>query len=86
MVRLEMAEAGAASPASLARAQRLVDEAAEVLGRTGNRYLQARAAGVRARLALAAGRADALDEIEAAAAAFRALGCEREAREVEDLV
>ncbi len=86
VVRLEMAEAGAASPASLARAQRLVDEAAEVLGRTGNRYLQARAAGVRARLALAAGRADALDEIEAAAAAFRALGCEREAREVEDLV
>jgi hypothetical protein len=86
VVRLEVAEMWAASPSSLARAERLLAEAADVLGRTENRYLQARAAGVRARLSLAAGRADALDLVEGAAAAFRALGLEREAREVEGLV
>ncbi len=85
-VRLEMAEMYAVSSESLGRAERLVREAADALGRTDNRYLQARAAGIQARLALAAGHADALDDIERAAAAFRALGLEREAREVEGLV
>ncbi len=86
VVRLEMAEMYAATPASLGRAERLLREAIDALGRTDNRYLQARAAGVRARLAFAAGHEDALDDVEHAAAAFRALGLEREAREVEGLV
>ena len=86
VVRLEMAEMWAASPSARGRAERLLEEAARALGRTENRYLQARAAAVRARLALAADRADALEAVEAAAAAYRALGLEREAREVEALV
>lgn len=86
VVRLEIAEMWAASPSTRARAERLLEEAARGLGRTENRYLQARAAVVRARLALAADQADALDRVVAAAAAYRALGLEREAREVEALV
>jgi hypothetical protein len=85
-VRLEMAEMYAVTPESRGRAERLVREAVDALGRTDNRYLRARAAGMQARLALAAGHADALDDLERAAAAFRALGLEREAREVEGLV
>lgn len=49
----------------------------------GNRYLAARVARARARVELAAGRPDALDVIAAASAAFRDLGLEREAEEVE---
>jgi hypothetical protein len=86
VVRLEAAEMWATSPESRVRAERFLREAADALSRTDNRYLQARAAGVRARLALAAERADALDLVEEAAAAFRALGREQEAREVEGLV
>jgi hypothetical protein len=48
-----------------------------------NRYLAARLARARARVALAADRPDALDAVTAAAAAFRDLGLEREAEEVE---
>ncbi len=86
VVRLEMAEMWAGSRSARSRADRLVREATDALQRTENRYLLARAARARARLALAAGRADALDEIETAAAAFRALGWEREAQEVEGFV
>lgn len=86
VVRLEMAELWAASRSTRGRAERLLDEAARALGRTENRFLQARADAVRARLALAADQAGALDAVEAAAAAYRALGLEREAREVEALV
>jgi hypothetical protein len=48
-----------------------------------NRYLAARLARARARVALSADRPDALDAVTAAAAAFRDLGLEREAEEVE---
>lgn len=86
VVRLEMAEMWAGSPSARSRADRFLREATDALQPTENRYLLARAARVRALLALAADRADALDEIESAAAAFRALGWEREAQEVEGLV
>lgn len=86
VVHLEMAEMLGAHPRTLGRAERLLHEAAAALETAGNRYLAARAARVRARLALAAGLPEALDDVEHAAAAFRALGCEGEAREVEALV
>lgn len=84
-IQLEMAEMFAADVRTLGRAELLL-RAAEILEAAGNRYLCARAYRIHARLALAAGRPNALDEVERAAAAFRALGCEREAREVEALV
>lgn len=68
------------------QAERLLREAAQALHHTENRYLLALLARARAREALAAGRDDALDHLEAAVAAFRALGCDREAREVEQLL
>ena len=68
------------------RAGRFAGDAVDALRHTGNRYLQARAARAEAHAALAAGRPDALDLIMAAAASFRALGCEWEARQVEGLV
>ncbi len=86
VVQLEAAEGLAAYPDGTGRAERLLREAEDALAAAGNRYLAARAARARARLALAAGRSDALDEVERAAAAFRALGCDREAREVEALL
>ena len=68
------------------RAERLAADAADALGATPNRYLSARALRAQARAALAADRADALDLLAAAAAEFRALGCEWDARQVEGLV
>src|SRR5579875_1919413 len=68
------------------RAVRIARDAALVLHDTGNRYLEARAARAEAHAALAAGRPDAVDLVVAAAASFRALECEWEARQVEALV
>jgi len=85
-VQIEMVERLAPSLGSRLPVERLLHEATQALGRTGNRYLLARAARAQASLALAADRPDALDRLEAAAAAFRALGCEEEAREVERLL
>ncbi len=86
VIQLEMAEMLAGDARTLGRADLLLRDAAGALETAGNRYLAARAGRVRARLALAAGRPDALDEVERAAAAFRALGCGREAEEVDALV
>jgi len=85
VVRCDFAEA-LATGGEAGRAELFAGEAADALRGTGNRYLQARAARAEARAALAAGRADALDRVVAAAAAFRALGCEWEARQVEAFV
>jgi len=85
VVRCDFAEALAAG-GDAGRAELLAGEAAAALRGTGNRYLQARAARAEARAALAAGRPDALDRVVTAAAAFRALGCEWDARQVEALV
>jgi hypothetical protein len=57
-----------------------------MLRATSNRYLSARALRAEARAALAADSPDALDLIAAAAAEYRALGCEWDARQVEALV
>jgi len=86
VAELEAADRLAAYPEGRGRADRLIHDAAGALEAAGHRYLAARAARVRARLALAAGRPDALDEVERAAAAFRTLGCEEDAREVEALL
>ncbi len=88
-VQIEMAErlaAGSGSGGLGGQAERLLREAAQALHHTDNRYLLALLARAQAREAVAAGRADALDHLEAAVAAFRALGCDREAREVEQLL
>lgn len=86
VMQLEMAEMLGADARTRGRADLLLRDAAAALEASCSRYLAARAAGVRARLALSAGRPEALDDVERAAAAFRALGCEREAQEVEALV
>lgn len=69
-------------PAAAGRAEGLVRQAERAVP-AENRYLAARVARARARVALAADRPDALDAVAAAAAAFRDLGLEREAEEVE---
>jgi hypothetical protein len=84
--QIEMVERLAPHLGSRLGADRLLREATRTLAQTRNRYLLACAARVQARLALTAGRPDALDQLEAAVAAFRALGCEREAKEVEALL
>jgi hypothetical protein len=67
----------------------VLDRAGTLVRRAGaavppdNRYLAALVARARARVALAGNRPDALDALAAAAAAFRELGLDREAREVE---
>jgi len=76
-----LADAGEAS-----RAERFARDAVEALRPTTNRYLLARARRAEARAALAVDRRDALDLVTAAAAEFRALGCEWDARQVEALV
>jgi hypothetical protein len=86
VIQLEMAEMYAAAPESQERALRLLDEASATLTRIDNRYQAARAARIRAQIAVARGGPDALDALEGAAAAFRALGCEQDAREVEALL
>jgi len=86
VVQTEMAEMLGVHSEGVGRAERLLREATAALDAAGNRYLAARAARARARLALTGGRPDALDEVERAAAAFRTLGCEQEAREVEALL
>jgi hypothetical protein len=68
--------------AALDRAETLLRQAQRAAP-TGNRYLAARLARAAARAALAADRPDALDAIAGAAAAFRALGLDRDAAEVE---
>ncbi|HEV2358301.1 MAG TPA: hypothetical protein VGZ23_11930 [bacterium] len=66
-----------------------IDRADDLLRRTaravpaGNRYLAARVARARARVAIAAGRPDALEAVAEAAAALRDLGLAGEAEEVE---
>ena len=64
------------------RAEELIRQAQRAVP-PQNRYLAARIAKARARVALAAGRAEALDDVAAAAARLRELGFEREAEEVE---
>jgi hypothetical protein len=85
-VQIEMVEKLLPYFGSRLDADRLLLDAVRALEQTGNRYLLAAAARAQARVALAWGRADALDRLEAAMALFRALGCEREAREVEALL
>jgi len=85
VAELEYAEA-LAEGGDAARAERLAQDAVELLRGVPNRYLRARAARAEARAALATGRPDALDLLQAAAAAFRALGCEWDARQVEALL
>ncbi|HYM70393.1 MAG TPA: hypothetical protein VEZ44_12410 [bacterium] len=85
VVKCDFAEALAAG-GDAGRAELFAGEAADALRGAGNRYLQARAARAEARAALAAGRADALDRVVAAAAAFRALACEWDAGQVEAFV
>jgi len=69
-------------PSAVDRAEALLRQAERAVP-AENRYLAARVARARARVALAADRPDALDTLTAAAAAFRALGLAREAEEVE---
>lgn len=69
-------------PSAADRAERLLRQAERAVSGE-NRYLAARVARARARVALAADRPDALDAVTAAAAAFRDLGLTREAEEVE---
>jgi len=87
LVRMEaalaLAERGRPSAAALERADGLLRQAAAALEGTGNRYLAAQLVRARARVALAADRPDALEALEAATIALRALGLEQEAREVE---
>ena len=64
------------------RAEDLIRQAERAAPRE-NRYLAARIAKARARVTLAAGRAEALDDVAAASAALRDLGFAREAEEVE---
>lgn len=64
------------------RAESLLRQAARAAP-PADRHLAARLARARARVALAAERPDALEAVESAAAAFRGLGLEREAEEVE---
>jgi len=85
VAEIEYAEA-LAEGGDAARAARLARDAVELLRGVPNRYLQARAARAEARAALAAGQPDALDLLQAAAGAFRALGCEWDARQVEALL
>jgi hypothetical protein len=69
-------------PSAVGRAETLLRQA----GRTAppeDRYLAARLARARARVALAADQVDALDLVAAAVDAFRGLGLERAAQEVE---
>lgn len=75
---------GGAHPRSSAvdRAEALIRQA-ERAAPPENRYLAARIAKARARVALAAGRAEALDDVATASAALRDLGLEQEAEEVE---
>ncbi|HEV2439543.1 MAG TPA: hypothetical protein VGX97_05730 [bacterium] len=69
-------------PSAVERAESLLRRAERAVP-PENRYLAARVTRARARVALAADRPDALDAVSAAAAAFRELGLEREAEEVE---
>ena len=69
-------------PSTVDRAEGLLRQAARGVP-AENRYLAARVARARARIALAGDRPDALDAVTAAAAAFRDLGLTREAEEVE---
>ena len=69
-------------PSAVERADALLRRAERAVP-AENRYLGARLARARARVALAADRPEALDAVAAAAAAFRDLGLEREAEEVE---
>ncbi|MHB8732275.1 MAG: hypothetical protein ACYDAB_10865 [bacterium] len=69
-------------PSDLDRADGLARQAERTVP-AENRYLAARVARARARVALAADRPDALDAVAAAAAAFRELGLDREAEKVE---
>jgi hypothetical protein len=69
-------------PSAIDRAEILLRRAARAAPPT-DRHLAARLARARARVALAAERPDALEAVESAAAAFRGLGLEREAAEVE---
>lgn len=85
-VHIEIAERLLPHAGSRLEADRLLRDATRTLEQTGNRYLLACAARAQARVALASRRADALDLLEAAVAAFRALGCAREAQEVEELL
>jgi len=81
---LALAVAAAPRPgsAALERAEALVRRAERAVP-PGNRYLAALVARARARVALAADRPEALDAIAAASAAFRGLGLEGDAAEVE---
>ncbi|HLW47591.1 MAG TPA: hypothetical protein VKW09_07470 [bacterium] len=69
-------------PSAVDRAEALLRHA-ERVAPAGDRYLAAKWAAARARVALAAGRPEALDAVTAASGAFRALGLDREAEEVE---
>jgi hypothetical protein len=69
-------------PSAVDRAEGLLRRAAGGVP-AENRYLAARVARARARIALAGDRPDALDAVTAAAAAFRDLGLTREAEKVE---
>ena len=79
---MALAAAGPPRPAVLDRADDLLRRAARAVP-AENRDLGARVARARARVALAARRADALDAVTEAAAALRDLGRTREADEVE---
>jgi len=83
---IELADLWAASSARRRKAESLVHSAEAALAGTGNRHLIAAACRVRARLALAEGRPDALDVVMRAAGEFRALGWERDALEVEAML
>jgi len=81
-VATALVEGPSPRPSAVERAESLLRRAERAVP-AENRYLAARLARARARVALAADRPDALDAVTAAAAAFRDLGLEREAEEVE---
>jgi hypothetical protein len=81
-VAAALVDGAAPRAAAVGRAETLLRRA-ERIAPPDDRYLAARLARARARVALAADRPDALDAVAGAAAAFRDLGLGREAEEVE---
>lgn len=81
-VAAALVDGGRPRPSTVDRAEALLRRAGRAVP-AANRYLAARVARARARVALAAERPDALDAVAEAAAAFRDLGLVREAEEVE---
>jgi hypothetical protein len=77
-----LVEGNRTRPSAIDRAETLLRQAGHAAP-PADRHLAARLARARARVALAAERPDALEAVESAVAAFRGLGLEREAEEVE---